>query len=429
MNRKGFSLIELLCVMVVLALLMLLVSGTFNNVINKTKETISEAQEQSILNAAEKWSVDNSEKFDDIEGNKIQIGLDIVFVLDMSGSMTAVDILSEGKYISRNKAMIEAVNSAMQVLDSEMNRMSIVLFGNTSVEYLSLANYSTTNGKYVYYTGRSGALSEPTTNINVVTEYINVSSGLRKNGSSYSKSAQKLSGCTYTQSGLAKAASILLSTSDSSNRIPVVILLSDGAPSYGTTRYTNVGSTNVGSCKTEGDAESSYYTIKSAKYYKEQIQAHYNGNDVYFYTIGFGLQEGSYEEVVLNPTNELVTKLKSNTNRIARELSGYLQKDSGSGFSYADKAYLGKFSASELADLFINISTEVVEATKVTQVCVTVQDLYDSGYLSTKDIDLASGEAASTYVIMNFNEATNQYSFALAKTDQQKKDCQALLGS
>ena len=81
MKNKGFTLIELLAVMVVLALIAIVVSGLVSNTVDKAKVTITKAQEESILNAAEKWSVDNSEVFDDIEGTKMQIGLDIVYII------------------------------------------------------------------------------------------------------------------------------------------------------------------------------------------------------------------------------------------------------------------------------------------------------------------------------------------------------------
>ncbi len=414
MNRRGFTLVELIAVLVVLALLLLLVSGTVSNIINKAKVDISDAQEKSILNAAEKWSIDNSEFFDDTEGNKIQIGLDVVFILDMSGSMGTVDVYNEsGNRISRNKAMIDAVNEAMLILgEGENTRMAIVLYGSTGITYLPLANYKTTNGQYIYNSGR----------------YIYASTGLLKDGSPYSKSRQNLSGCTYTQIGISTGANILLNNSDTQNRIPVMIMLSDGAPSYGHTNYKNVGTTkNVGDCMTAGDQHSAYYTIKSAKYYKEAVKAHYNNATTFFYTVGFSLDSGSYEEVVLNPTPELVENLKSNRNSIARGLTNYLNNDPDKDFSYADASYIGKMDADTLKTVFSEISTTVVEASKVTLVCVTVQELYDKGYLSTNDVDLADGQAASEYVLMSYNEPTNQYKYSFARTDEQKRTCQEYL--
>ena len=34
---------------------------------------------------------------------------------------------------------------------------------------------------------------------------------------------------------------------------------------------------------------------------------------------------------------------------------------------------------------------------------------------------------SSTYVLMSYNEPTNQYTFALAKTEQQENDCKKIL--
>ena len=138
-NKKGFTLVELLAVLVILALLALLAGSAIMGSINKAEEQVTKAQEKSILNAAEKWSIDNSEKFDDIEGNTIQVGLDVVFVLDMSGSMTKTDIVSStGSSISRNQAMVEATNSAMNELMTLNNntRMGITLYGSSGIIFL-----------------------------------------------------------------------------------------------------------------------------------------------------------------------------------------------------------------------------------------------------------------------------------------------------
>ncbi len=81
-SNLGFTLIELLCVLVILALLVTLVGRSFVKIINDAETELSESQEKSILNAAEKWATENSGEFDDIEGSSLQIGADIVFVLD-----------------------------------------------------------------------------------------------------------------------------------------------------------------------------------------------------------------------------------------------------------------------------------------------------------------------------------------------------------
>ena len=418
-NKKGFTLVELLAVLVILALLALLAGSAIMGSINKAEEQVTKAQEKAILNAAEKWSIDNSDKFDDIEGNTIQVGLDVVFVLDMSGSMTKTDIVSSTGYsISRNQAMVEATNSAMNELMTLNNntRIGITLYGSSGIVFLPLNTYTSSNGSFVTYSSSK----------------ISTSSTLMVNGKTMSKKTQSLSGCTYTQAGIASGASQLMNADNKQNRIPVIIMLSDGAPSIGASDYDNVlkynsrSGSDLGTCQTAGDENSSFGTIRSAMYYKNAVKESYGGSAVFFYTIGFGLDAGSYEEAVLNPTKANMENLSSKSS-IAGSLYKKWKDDGKKNYSYADGAYIGKMDASTLKNLFINISNEVVEATKITQVCVTVKDLYDGGYLSTEDIEMADGEASSTYVLMNFNEATNQYNFSLAKNKQQEDDCKKLL--
>lgn len=58
--------------------------------------------------------------------------------------------------------------------------------------------------------------------------------------------------------------------------------------------------------------------------------------------------------------------------------------------------------------------------------CITIDDLKKEGYLS-KDSKINDELAKNTYVIISENAATNQYVFSIAKTEEQKQQCQSLL--
>ena len=407
MKQKGFTLVELLAVLVILALIAVVISGLVNNTIDQAKITITKAQEESILKAAEKWSVDNSMEFDDVEGSKIQIALDVVFILDISGSMGYREnrvLASDGTKISRYEAMIEATNEALKVLipSNSENRIAIAAYGNSTTTWLPLNNYYSTGTDYITWT-RYSTTGDDWGTVKFPTLY-------KKGGSKVTNSYKISDNGTNTQNGIVNGSKILLNTSSSeaSQRIPVVILLTDGLPISSSSSLCGICTS--ASKSATGLSNHYYYALMAGYEYRNKIQAHYNNghggeNTVFFYTIGFGIDNTNARKI-LDPGSYSQTK----------------------AYNYVTSAHLdGQMNTTELRNLFSNISTEVVEATKITQVCVTVKDLYDKGYLSKKDINMADGEAASTYVIMNYNEATNQYNFDLAKTAKQESDCEKLL--
>lgn len=395
-NRKGFTLVELLGVLVILALLVLLISRPIINMMNKTKTEISSTQEKSILNAAEKWSVDNSDKFDDIEGTVSQIGLDVVFILDVTGSMTTN---ITGSSTPRYRALVEAVNSAMDIMQSDLNKMSIYTYSTTGSQFLALASYTSSDGKFL----QAGSSNITTTNT------------LRKNGAPLSSSPSiAISGNTNIQLGLVNGSKLLTTVphSDTVNRIPVVVFLTDGEANQSTASLctlsgTVCGTTSTNMTNTTGFSSAHFHLALLAGYeYKQKIASNYSdSSEVFFYTIGLGVTAADSKKL-LDPASNTKTN----------------------NYNYVTKSFIdGNMTAEDLKDIFSGIATEVVEATKVTQVCVTVEELYNGGYLEKKDINLASGEAASTYVLMSYNETINQYGFALAKTTAQIDACKALL--
>ena len=419
MRTKGFTLIELLAVLVILGLLAIVVSGLVNNTVNNAKVTITKAQESSILNAVEKWSVDNSSEFDDIEEKVSIIGLDVLFIIDASGSMRKTlvgSIWNQKIKETRYYHTTNALNLAMDALKSPNNRIMITTFGQSNRTVLPLASYSSSNGKYFEVADNPDTYSSGSV---YNTSAVKSTANLRKvtvDGSGNIKETKVSTvtmnfneGNTYTQQGMYYAANQFINSTSSSNtinRIPVVIFITDGYPSSGSSSYCKSCTSSAQSAT--GLASTFYYTLMAGYETRDMIDKHYYASDIFYYTIGFGIDEHADAKKILDPGS--YSKL--------------------SKWNYVTKAFQQTgMTAADLNFAFSSITTEVIEATNVTQVCITVKDLYDNGYLSKKDLNMADGEAAATYVIMSSNEATGQWSYALAKTPEQERICKALLSA
>lgn len=78
--KKGFSLVELLAVVVILGLIVLISIPIVSSSINKAKEEARDIQIQEIIKAAKKYAIKNSYILPTIEGNTKK--LDIQNLID-----------------------------------------------------------------------------------------------------------------------------------------------------------------------------------------------------------------------------------------------------------------------------------------------------------------------------------------------------------
>lgn len=87
MNKKGFTLAELLGVITILGLLALLIVPAIDKAIKESNETLYQAQLNSIIGAAKEWSADHVGELP-VNGGSITVTL-----LELkSGGYIAVDI-------------------------------------------------------------------------------------------------------------------------------------------------------------------------------------------------------------------------------------------------------------------------------------------------------------------------------------------------
>lgn len=62
MDKKGFTLIELIGVIVLIAILTVLATAPINNIIKKSKKELNEDQKKQIILATQNWAIDNKDK-------------------------------------------------------------------------------------------------------------------------------------------------------------------------------------------------------------------------------------------------------------------------------------------------------------------------------------------------------------------------------
>ncbi|MBO7217824.1 MAG: VWA domain-containing protein, partial [Clostridia bacterium] len=231
-----------------------------------------------------------------IAANKEVVGYstvptDTVFVLDLSQSMTTSDV----------RDLVDSTNAAMKKLlaTNNNNRVGVVLYsGETSYDnsvsrLLPIDRYTTTrsDGNFIQFSS------------NRVSVYSGVSGT-----SSFGSTSRTVGGGTYIQAGLWEAWKMFSEVPDDDiyigndnwqsgeYRMPIVVLMTDGAPTRGTNSFANVGNSNVGNGYPYGIREGDAFLVQlTASYVKNSIENKYKVKESYgagrslFYTLGFNI--------------------------------------------------------------------------------------------------------------------------------------------
>ncbi len=221
---------------------------------------------------------------------------DSVLILDVSGSMDA----------SRNNVaedLVEAANESIAALleANKYNRVSVILYNSDAITMLPLGRYETAaDGEYLNYSTRNG--ESIGTDPDVVYENSTTKPAAR---------SESVSGATYMQSGVKSAVDQFLADSNSVTvtdpsagllrRKPVVVLMSDGAPTEGSSNFTNPGNSDFGD-GSDTSAGLSFTTQLTLAYARHQIEEKY-GTEPLFYTLGLGVGDDSNATSVLDPAN------------------------------------------------------------------------------------------------------------------------------
>ena len=348
----------------------------------------------------------------------VKTPLDVVFVLDISGSMNDND---------KDKTMVDSVNTAISTIMNENpeSRIGVVAYSSTYNSSLANANNATTLlplGKYTpkttgkYLTLQEGVLRGNNETYDTITTNVN------------EKKNQTLNvyGGTYTQAGIKEGAGILTSANTKFTttvngkqkeitRTPVMILLSDGDPTYYNESYTTLSGKKYGngSETTENEA---YYTIRTANYYKQQITSHYygtTGTKSKFYTIGLNMS-GTLSETILNPTSENVNKCNNEGTEggyftwrnVKGKLYDKIIADGSAGkYSYADQSYVGSMTTSDLQSIFNTIINDNSTSTETRDITVEESD--------ARRVNLEGIDTSKEFTL---TIGSHSYNFAQAQT-------------
>lgn len=234
------------------------------------------------------------------------IPTDTVLVLDLSGSMENSN--SESSLITAtNNAITELLkanknNRVGVVLYSASNQTGTSTYAQSVTRILPIDRYTTASDNVYLRLSNNGTVS--------------VDNDVRGTVANADlDNTKSFGGGTYIQAGLWEAKEMFEETDTvigdnnwqaGDNRMPILVLMSDGAPSTGTTNYANVGRSNVGNGNESGlTAGNAFLTQLTASYVMNQIEAHYQQVDAnvrgLFYTLGFNIGNNSVAQSVMNP--------------------------------------------------------------------------------------------------------------------------------
>ena len=379
---------------------------------------------------------------------------DTMLVLDLSGSM--VDDTYEVGTIRRGNnnyqtvegidmslidAMIEATNSTIDTLmqQNTNNRVGVVLYsGNTSTnqaatassatvvlplgryagvdgEYLSVDTTYTTSTLYTYrgsgWNGRWEESGEATYVAEGTAVNVSVKNGLKTEaGANVNDNSKQVVGGTYIQNGLYKAMNEFLSVSDTvvpegkaqagAERMPVIVLMTDGAPTIATTSYNNIENSNTGDGSSTND-RITFLTQLTAAYVRGRVAAKYQENqddekDILFLTLGLGTENSSAATNTLYPagSNDTLvgywnTYLAGTAGSNVRVITGNngltVYRDAAvEAMNYVDTYYYAS-NAQTLVDSFKKIVSEIELKAESYATLVEGSNADLSGYVTFED--------------------------------------------
>ncbi|MBR3844548.1 MAG: VWA domain-containing protein, partial [Clostridia bacterium] len=228
---------------------------------------------------------------------------DTVFVLDVSGSMSdnaMADMIDAANASIRRLLALNPANNRVGVIVYSGNRVAgkgVYGLNESATVLLPIGSYEGvgTKGNEIFLTYEDDAVS--------------VAKGILPTGQTLP--AKTSVGSTYIQAGMQLAVDLFSGVKDDvavasgpqdgTVRIPVTVLMSDGAPTAATTAFQNIDNSTHG----DGNASSSttsFLTQLTCAWVKEEMEAIYHRSPL-FYTIGFNTGGSANARAVLDPLN------------------------------------------------------------------------------------------------------------------------------
>ena len=261
------------------------------------------------------------------------IPTDTVLLLDISGSMgPKINDAVADLVLAANAAVTELLKLNVN------NRVGVILY-SAKEDYANDAHYYNVLpiGRYSATTTVTHDNGTPNdtaddmvvgeffttnaTNVNGVTDGHNgtefsVAPGVTDaGGNPVDEMTANVIGGTYIQGGIGAVADMFKGRHDAQDTVvqgdgfqgdiqrkPVVVLMTDGAPTFVSTDYTDPKDYNKGD-GSNTNAGIVFLTQLTAAYEKQKISEYYNNTEALFYTLGLGVESNVWAESVLDPAN------------------------------------------------------------------------------------------------------------------------------
>lgn len=309
--------------------------------------------------------------------------LDVVFVVDNSQvaytTSNTNETLNANNASSHARTYVTAINSMITQINSlnPHNRIAVVSFNSSVSTLLPLDSYTSSDNTYLSATAsfsRRGAYNSAS---------MSVSNTVRNSSNNTVSNTHNAANTKYTQLGVSTGAKILTNATTTRTynytyqyndgtteqitktvqRRPMIILLTDGYPTVGTTTYNNPP-TNV----TSASNSDPYNLVRTSKYFKDQIETHYYGSigstyNTYYYTIFTPGTVGDNNLIrmytaMLTPNSTNITNLSTTSGQNGYNFRTAMTSDSNytnnnNYYLYnTDSYYSTSFTANGLAQKF-----------------------------------------------------------------------------